>query len=410
MNLFPPLTAETRKTLERLLPVIDKAFPLPQRFRHKLKNDVAELSALFTSSRPERGASYLGRPNLLSAYLRYFLPWNIYRLCRLLPSLPLTLKDGDAVTDLGSGPLSLVLALWICCPELRKLNLEFRCVDRTPAVLEAGRKLFEALLSDENENSWASPNIRWNIKTIRGEIHNNGRLSVQIHGQPAALVSVLNVYNEIFWNFSPLDKVSLRNLAMQSGRFMLNSLCAERGHILVVEPGIPRSGEFISMLRAAFLEQGFNAVSPCLHNGVCSYPGVNLLTGEQKFRGKAKWCHFPFDTDGAPVQLLKLSSDAGIPKERGVMSFILAGKGQLQSGKGTFSNHKKNVTTTALIISDAFPAGEQYGRYGCSALGAVLALGKREEAEAFCPGSIAELKMSGARDFKSGALTGSIMV
>ena len=97
--------------LDRLPGLIDKVFPLPERFRVGLPRDVAELSRLLTSGRPERGASYLGKPALLSAYLRYFLPWNIYRLSRLFTSLPLELKPHDAVNDLGAGPLTLAAAL-----------------------------------------------------------------------------------------------------------------------------------------------------------------------------------------------------------------------------------------------------------------------------------------------------------
>jgi hypothetical protein len=106
-GLFAPLPDESRMILDRVPSLIDKVFPLPERFRVGLPRDVAELSRLLTSGRPERGASYLGKPALLSAYLRYFLPWNIYRLSRLLTSLSLELKPNDAVNDLGAGPLTL---------------------------------------------------------------------------------------------------------------------------------------------------------------------------------------------------------------------------------------------------------------------------------------------------------------
>lgn len=139
MGLFPPLSPDARRVLDGLPSLIDRVFPLPRRFRRLLGRDVAELSRLLTADRKERGESYLGKPDLLSAYLRYFLPWNLYRLCRLLPALPLTLAGGDAVNDLGSGPLTLALALWICRPDLRPLALEFRCLDRTGTVLEAGK-------------------------------------------------------------------------------------------------------------------------------------------------------------------------------------------------------------------------------------------------------------------------------
>ncbi|MDR1566171.1 MAG: rRNA methyltransferase, partial [Treponema sp.] len=147
MDLFLPLGPDIRRLSDRLLTAIDEACPLPGRFRSGLSGDVAELSRLLTKGREEKGESYLGRPNLLSAYLRYFLPWNVYRLCRLLPALPLGLADGDAVTDIGSGPCTLAIALWISRPELRSLRLEFRCLDRTAAVMDAGKRIFAALVS-----------------------------------------------------------------------------------------------------------------------------------------------------------------------------------------------------------------------------------------------------------------------
>ena len=78
--LFALLPPETRRLMDGIPALIEKTFPLPGRFRSALPSDVAELSRLLTSGRGERGLSYLGRPNLLSAYLRYFLPWNLYRL------------------------------------------------------------------------------------------------------------------------------------------------------------------------------------------------------------------------------------------------------------------------------------------------------------------------------------------
>jgi ribosomal protein RSM22 (predicted rRNA methylase) len=384
--------ASCAAALDRLPGVIDKVFPLPRRFRQGLPADVAELSRLFTFGREDRSASYLGRPNLLSAYLRYFLPWNVYRLCRLLPSLPLDLKNGDAVVDLGSGPLTLVLALWISRPELRPLNLEFRCVDKTPSILDAGKKIFSSLSADAGG---------WYIKTIRGELRRNGKLSTTIQGKRAALVSALNLFNEIFWDFSPVDREGLNALALQ-GVHLLSSL--GDGKFLTVEPGIPRSGEFISSLRAAFLEQGFSVLSPCIHGETCPFPG-----GQAAGRGKEKWCHFSFDTLGAPPELKKLSAAAGIPKERAVMSFLLAGQKVLPESVAA-GGVTKDMTIKARIISDAFPVGGGYGRYGCSARGAVLALCSREsiKIEALCSGSLVELELTGQRDSKSGALTGKL--
>jgi hypothetical protein len=354
-NLFPSLEDGSRSLLEGLPALIDRVFPLPRRFRSGLPRDVAELSRLLTSGREERDGGYLGRPALLSAYLRYFLPWNVYRLCRLLPALPLPLAAGGALTDLGSGPLTLPLALWISRPDLRGLTLEIRCLDRTGAALEAGKALFSAL---------AGKNHPWVIKTIRAP------LGAPVHGPPAALVTAVNVYNEVPAQGGPFAERQAR---------LLSSLAGEGGSVLVVEPGVPRSGEFIAALRGAFAEEGRFPLAPCPHGGPCPLPGKGP-------RDKAKWCHFAFATTDAPRDLHRLSAAAGFPKERAVLSFLLAGP---RAGKPPAV---PPVPLPVRIISDPFPLpwGE-YGRYGCSASGLVLVTGRREQTEPCGPGTLLRL-------------------
>ncbi|MDR3191444.1 MAG: rRNA methyltransferase [Treponema sp.] len=394
-ELFPPLASGIRRDLDALLPLIDRTFPVPGRFRGNLPGDVAELSRLLTSARNERSLSYLNRPPLLSAYLRYFLPWNLYRLCRLLPGLDLPLAPGDAVADLGSGPLTLPAALWICRPELRSIPLEFRCLDRSGAALEAGRKFFTAL---------AGENCPWAVKTITGEVRaGRGRpLSVELRGKAPALVAALYLYNEICQPIPPEDTGALGLLAKNHAAF-LAGLGGEGGRVLALEPGVPRSGEFISLLRASFLPLGYSPLSPCLHPGPCPL-------GEGKNReGKraAKWCHFAFDTEDAPRALRNLSAAAGIPKERATASFLFVGK-----NPGTGAGAAEGPERVSLrILSDPFPlpaGGDLYGRYGCGEQGLVLVRGGRRRLEDLPSGALARVKLGAGRDLKSGALLGDV--
>jgi hypothetical protein len=378
--------------MDRIPTLVDEVFPLPRRFRAGLSEDVAELSRLFTSGRGDRSESYLGKPGLLSAYLRYFLPWNCYRLCRLLPALPLTFSSGDTLTDLGSGPLTLPLALWISRPELRNLALEFRCLDRTGKILDAGKQLWYALAGS------SSP---WIIKTIRAP------LGAPVHGPKAALVSAVNLFNELFWDIPHTDSHSLAHEADKNAR-LLGSLAAESGSILVVEPGIPRSGAYITALRIALQAEGRPPLLPCPHTGQCPFPGTARNGAAPG--GKAKWCHFTLQTQDAPKSLHQLSVTAGLPKERGTLSFLLSGPRVTQNpAEATVSRDLLPVR----IISDPFPIHQElnrfnplYSRYSCSARGLILVTGGKQDIETLASGDLLELTptVPETRDPKTGGI------
>jgi ribosomal protein RSM22 (predicted rRNA methylase) len=375
VSLFPPLEPDIRRSLESILALIDQVFPIPRRFRAGLPKDIAELSRLLTSNQGDRNESYLSKPSFLSGYLRYFLPWNLYRLCRLLPPLSLNVESGGTITDLGSGPLTFPLALWISRPDLRKLPLEFRCIDRTGSVLDAGKKLFYA---------FAGGDAPWRIKTIRGSLEN------AVKGTKADLVSAVNVFNELFRGIPHADQRSLTDLAGKQAR-ILSKLTAESGSILVVEPGVPQSGEIITALRGDLLLYGYAPELPCPHKGLCPFPGG----------GKTKWCHFAFDTRQAPPALLKLSAAAGLPKERATLSFLLA---------RTIPEYPKKNAFPIRIVSDIFPISSKkfrYGRYGCSGLGIILVTGPQKTLGKHESGGVFMYTPTGQeqRDPKSGALT-----
>jgi hypothetical protein len=354
---------------------------MPGRFRAKLPFNVADLSRLLTSERGDRSLSYLSRPSFLSAYLRYFFPWNLCRLCLLLPSLDIPLSSGDAITDLGSGPLTFVSALWISRPELRDTPLEFYCIDRSSTALEAGKKFFDAL-------SGGSP---WRIHLIRCNIDARGKSGISRKGKPSALVCAVNVFNELCEDLPHSDTEGLTRMAAAGARVM-HGYAAPSAYIITVEPGVPRSGQFISLLRSAFLELNRPPLSPCPHVGICSFPG-----------GKKRWCHFPFETGNAPKELQSLSAAAGIPKERLVLSYLLAGPVM-----DDFTVHASNV---ARVISDAFPLpNNKFGRYCCSERGLVLLTGEKSAIDKTVSSSLVTpvFPEDKKRDAKSGALIAEV--
>jgi hypothetical protein len=383
------LPLHSKNDMELLVDLIEKTFPLAKRFRRNLPQDVARLSRLLSSERADREGNYLGRAALLQAYLRYFLPWNVYRLCLILPGLPLTLKEGDTLIDLGSGPLSFPIALWIARGEFRSLDLEFRCLDRNAQALDAGLALFRALAGQE---------APWTIRTMRASV------GARIPGKKAALVSAVQIYNEMFQH----ERRSVEAFAeKQAG--ILSALASGQGSILIVEPGTPQSGALTAAFRSALTGLGRVPLSPCPHAEACPFPGSSIG------RGKNKWCHFAFGTDDAPKKLAGLSEAAGLPKDRAVVSFLYAGKKEKPSGvsckEKTGNSRKETSSFPVRIISDSFAlrSGGR-GRYGCSGRGMVLIRGSARLMETCPSGSLvmAAPLVPPERDPKSGALVAEL--
>jgi len=350
--------------------LINKTFPIPVRFKSKLPADIAELSRGFTNKRGERSLSYLGRPNFLSAYLHYFLPWNLYRLCLLLQNLKINLSKGDIITDLGSGPLAFPAALWIAHPDLRTIPLEINCIDRSGQALEAGKKFFSVLAED---SPWKINLIRKNINTTAGRTDRTN----------AKLVCAVNLFNEIYEKVPHSNTHELKRIAADCAKLM-HAQTAENGYILTVEPGVPQSGRFISFLREAFINLGRIPAAPCTHSEVCPLAD---------YRGK-KWCHFAHKDFSPPKELVRLSAAARLPKERLVYSYLLTSAAQKQTAQ------------SVRIISDIFnlPGGKT-GCYGCSAQGLVLLEQDKHNKDRVKSGTLVkDFIITNEIDSKSGAL------
>lgn len=369
------LPADILQTLNSVPSIIVKAFPIPARFRGSLPSSIAELSKLLTSKRGDRSLSYLGRPNLLSAYMHYFLPWNLYRLCLLLHDLDIKLKEGGIITDIGSGPLTFVSALWISRPDLRNSKLEINCIDRSAPAMEAGKRFFSVL----------AENCPWKINLLREDIDIR-RTEINRIKKQSNLVCAVNIFNEVYENLPHTDTEGLKRIAANAAKLMHN-LALPDAFILTVEPGIPQSGKFISFLRTAFIELGRLPAAPCTHTEACP------LSGRQG--AKKKWCHFAFETFDAPKELHRLSAAARLPKERLVLSYLLTG------------GEKTGTIQQTRVISDAFslPQG-RFGRYGCCAQGLVLLAGEKKLIEKTASGSLVSTPVSPSNehDAKSGAI------
>jgi ribosomal protein RSM22 (predicted rRNA methylase) len=380
-KLFNELSPQTRSQLDRLMSSIDAAFPLPGKYASALPSNIVRLSRLLTSERNERNAHYLSDPALLAAYLRYFLPWNVWRLCKVLTSAEtrsvLERVKGDTpitVIDMGAGPLTLALALWTAFPAWRDEAVALTCVDNSAASLRAGRAVFDAFTANAKT---------WRVKTIHADIR-----SPTTHLERSRLVVAFNVFNELFGATGAGNVEALTVLATRTARFLASHVEAG-GAVLVAEPGVPRAGQFISLLRAAFLEAGFEALLPCpMRAGTCAAPGG---------RRGAKWCHFGFNTEDSPTTLRRLSERAGLEKDRATISFILAAP----KARGAEAPHGEPLR----VLSDAFALrGGMMARYCCGAGGLTMLSGDEAAMATTSAGSlITNPRFTGEIDNKSGA-------
>ena len=123
-SLFNPkkVPQDAQKILEDFDKIVQGILPLNSKQTSKLPEDIRQLSHELTDERDTRRMGYMNEKTFLSAYTRYFAWWNLVRLTRLFSNIDITkinLSDGDFALDIGSGPLTVVIALWLSRPELR---------------------------------------------------------------------------------------------------------------------------------------------------------------------------------------------------------------------------------------------------------------------------------------------------
>lgn len=329
--------------LSKLGIAIDEAIPLSAKHRATLRHDIRDLWRELTSEREYRNEEYLGTAAAHSAYIRYFLPWNVYRVASVFSAADFALPSGAVVADFGSGPLTVPIALYASRPELRNVPLTIYCVDRVSRIMESGRLIFETLcLKTEGRMP------PWEIRTIRASF--GEEIPERAH-----LVTSVNLFNEFFWKL----KGTLAEKSESVARRLL-SYAREGASVFAMEPGDPRSGSLMSALRAWMLRSGAIILAPCPHSRDCPMPGIfkGLPSEDQgrdidpdeikarkyravqigihkaggilgpvimpKSRDKYPWCHFALRAQAAPRWLETLSTEAGLPKDRIVFSYLWA--------------------------------------------------------------------------------------
>lgn len=295
-----------------------KLFPVPSSHRRELPGFVRDLSRMLTEDRSEMSRPYWASPGLFSAYLHFFLPWNLYRLAWLLPGLDIHLAKNARVLDLGSGPLTLPLALWCARPELRALPLQFTCVDVSMQAMERGLAILKALAGAE---------CPWEISLVRGPLEkalpsSHGRAG---NKQPYDCIMAANVLNELGNERARAGAAPLEQRLAELVQRVLAGL-APNGRVLLVEPGTRLGGKVISFARAAAIDMGCKALAPCPHSGRCPMQPDTDEAGPRSGPSFSGWCHFTHPVVNAPESLASLGEEAHLHKRSMALSCVLLQK------------------------------------------------------------------------------------
>ena len=340
---------------------------------------------------------YMNSTVFLSAYTRYFMWWNLVRLSPVFSGFCKNentkavfseLTDDSVLLDIGSGPLTVPVALWLAAPELRTKKLTFYCLDYSQAALALGEEIF---LSVAAKTAATTPDQKlWQIVRVKGAMGTAIK-------RKADVVFCANMFNELFWDTpQPLEQVSKK----YSNELL--PYLKEKGSVFVVEPGVPRAARFVSLLRDSLMRKGYMPLSPCPHFGLCPMDG----------KKGGKWCHFTLLTDDAPARLMKLSAAAGIPKDRASLSFVFSSSsvsGEVGKDSATASSAPHTNDGIKLrVVSDSIKLGDRsFGRYSCSKAGLTLLVAPEK---AFSSGDMLETMITSEqakklpRDKKSGAV------
>ena len=417
-ELLPPLDAEAQAALAQLPLALERVRPLSGAHRRSLAEDIAALSRVLTSDRAELKRPYWSRPDFVSAYLYYFLPWNLVRLARLFRGLPLpapAASQGEALLlDAGAGPLTAALALWLAKPEWRTLPLRVLALDSARQPLELGRALFAAWGEVLGEPVWP-------VRLERGPLESLAARAWPLASQGARpwLISAANVLNEA----RPLrrsrgyaaqeqdagDKEDDNGLDERLERLLaawspLLGPCMDAppdagekaAHealtpfLLFVEPGTRLGGSTLMRLRQLALAGGLSALAPCVSDTQCPL-------------ARGAWCHFTFSPQGAPGWLAELAAQAGLAKRSLSLSALLLAQARPASADGA-AKARKSASPQARVLSSPFAVPETQGlaRYACAACGLALL----EDAGRLASGSLVRLESQSPRqrrDARSGA-------
>ena len=352
---------DTKKILEDFDQIVQAVRPLNSRQIQQLPDNIKMLSHQLTDKRSERRLGYLNDNIQLSSYVRYYTWWNLVRLTRLFSNLPEESfpQENQICLDCGTGPLTVIIALWLARPELRKHKLTWYCLDVSANSMIFGEDLYLTIAA---KNPEFEP---WKIIRVKGAF------GTQIK-QKAGFITCANMLNELDQNSDMPPEYQAKKYFQQ-----FEAYGTAQTKFLLVEPGVPKASRTLSLLRTRFLEEGRSIAAPCPHAQECPMNGFKAYTGSSH-----KWCNFAFSTEDAPIKLQKLSEKAKLPKERATLSFLSVTEKiniEKKNSKSLEDKDEENSkglkwgqTLKCRIASDYFIVDKKQAFYACSKLGLTL--------------------------------------
>ncbi|MBQ9238613.1 MAG: hypothetical protein IJ191_04760 [Treponema sp.] len=400
------LPHDARDVLEHFDELVQGVLPLSQKQQRRLPGDIHALSHALTDERGARRVGYMNDSAHLSAYVRYFSWWNLVRLTRLFANLPDTAFDcidGTVCLDIGSGPLTVVCALWLARPELRAKKLTWYCMDISHRALAIGEDIYLSIAArtpppvqkhTPAAGHFVACQSHWAIIRVQGGFGTEIK-------QKAAFITCANMFNELYEQTNDSPEYRAKKYGT-----MLLSYAHDNARLFVAEPGVPYNAHFISLLRDVFLRKKLAVIAPCPHHAPCPMHGTHARRG-----GSVKWCNFSFTTEAAPERLTKLSAAAQLGKYRAVLSFVFAERRTALLPAETVyptETARDKASYTIRIASEPIVLGKQTGCYACSAAGLVLAVNKTRRV--FCSGDEITVRPLHAHVLPQDAKTGAALL
>jgi SAM-dependent methyltransferase len=255
--------------------------------------DVVELSRLFGEERSKRSSDYMTDPRLRAAYLAFFVPQYAAKVAGLLAMHErdgvLKLPDAPRVLDVGAGPLSATLGVWL---HKGALGAGSVALDLARKSLDAGATLLAQL----------DVKARANVALVDAPL---SRRPLPLG--PFDLVVIAHVLNEVG---DPRRAIEVRTQLVRD----LAGTLAPNGRVLVVEPATRVHGRALMAVRDALVDAGVPVLSPCRGARACP-----LL------RTAGDWCHGDVDWS-RPPKFAALEAAARLPKDVLKQSHVLVAR------------------------------------------------------------------------------------